>query len=416
MWIKNGRVYTQGQWVACDIELENGKIKTLGTCPKEAQLDAQGKTILPGLIDMHVHLREPGFTHKETIATGTKAALAGGFTTIAAMPNVNPVPDNVETARAYQALLKEHALCNVIPYGALTVGLQGQTLSDMAGMQKLGYRLFTDDGKGIQNPIDMEQAMQIAKQIDVNIVAHCEEEALLAPHASVHAGAAKRLGLVPICSESETKPFARDVELVKRYGTSYHVCHLSAKESVEVLRVAKANHLPVSGEVCVHHLLLSEEDVVDANYKMNPPLRSREDQKALRKGIADGTIDMIVSDHAPHTEVEKAKGMASAPFGIVGLETNFPLAYTYLVKTGELTLEQLIALMSTNPAKRFGLTGKGDIAVGMDADLVIVDLEKSYPIDKHTFYSLGQNTPFHGVEVFGSVEVTIVAGKVRYTK
>lgn len=416
MLIKNGKLYYEGQWQNLDVRLSANKIVEIGTnlSGDNEVIDATNQYLLPGLIDMHVHLREPGFEKKETIKTGTQAALRGGFTTVAPMPNLNPVPDTKELMEAYLELINANKECHVYPYAALSKGLKGEELSEIKAISSLGIKLFSDDGKGVQSDELMEEAMRQVKSVDGFLVAHLEDEKYLLPKASLHHNSAKRFGVNEITSEVEYAQLARDLKLVEKTGVKYHACHLSTKESVAYLAKAKAEGLDASGEVCLHHLLLNEDSVVDANWKMNPPLRSEEDRQALIAGIQSGVIEMIVSDHAPHLLSEKAKGMAEAPFGIVGLETNLPLAYSYLVKPGLITLEQLQALMATNPAKRFGLTNKGLIAVGYDADITIVDLNNTSTINAEEFVSLGKNTPFNNYEVNLEVVSTIIDGKVGY--
>ncbi|MGL5978602.1 MAG: dihydroorotase [Erysipelotrichaceae bacterium] len=418
MLIKNAKVWKDNSFQDIDVVIKDGVFHAFGEgLSADEVIDAKGCALLPGLIDVHVHLREPGNTKKETIHTGTMAALAGGFTTVAAMPNTNPVPDCSEVVVPYLTLLAEHAHCHVLAYGALTKGLNGKELVDYAALKQYGIQIFSDDGKGVQMGEAMRDVMQQAKAADVMVVAHLEDEAVLKAGACVHEGIIdKRLGLVGMSGRSEYEQMERDLALVREWKTDYHACHLSCKESVALLAQAKAENLPVSGEVCIHHLLLNEEDVLGTNWKMNPPLRSKEDQAALLASLQTGVMDMIVSDHAPHTQLEKSLPMEQAPFGIVGLETNFPLAYTYLVKTGMITMERLMALMSENPAKRFGCKNKGRIELGYVADCFLVDLEKEITIDKEAFLSMGKNTPFDGWKVFGDVQTTLVEGKVGYSK
>lgn len=419
MIIKNSTVFYDGIWQKKDVEIVGTSIVAIeDQITGEQQIDAKGKYLLPGLIDVHVHLREPGFAHKETIESGTKAALKGGFTTICAMPNVNPTPDTVEVMKDYQTFVRQHAHCNVLLYGSLTKGLEGEEVVDYQAMKDTCQTLlFSDDGKGVQKAKKMDEVFQKAKAAEVFVVAHLEDEAYLVPNACMHEGTrSQQLGWMGIPSACEYTQLERDLQLVEQYQTKYHACHLSTKESVALLAEAKAKQLPVSGEVCVHHLLLSEDDVAGPMFKMNPPLRSQEDRAALILGIQNGTIEMIVSDHAPHTVEEKAKGMELAPFGIVGLETNFALAYTHLVKTNLITLEQLVTLMSTNPAKRFGLSNKGEIKVGYDADIILVDVDQPYKIDCNEFVSKGKNTPFEHWEVYGDIVMTVCQGKVGYQK
>lgn len=382
----------------------------------EEIIDAKGKLLLPGLIDVHVHLREPGNEHKETIKTGTMAAAHGGFTTIMAMPNVIPFPDNVETMNAYLEKIKQDALVNVVPYGTITKAEASRELSDIAGMSKLGIHAYSDDGVGVATAEIMKAAMLEAKKNDAIIVAHTEDMQYRASKACMHEGIRNQeLGFVGIPSVCEYAQLKRDLELAKETGARYHVCHMSAKESVQYLREAKADGVDCSGEVTVHHLLLNEMDVEGPNHKMNPPLRGKDDQEALIQGLLDGTIDMIANDHAPHSEEEKNRGMIAGPFGIVAIETAFPLLYTRFVKeTKRFTLEQLIHLMSEAPAQRFHFTNKGKLAVGYDADMMLVDEETLFTIEKDTFYSKGKNTPFDGWKCYGKIVTTIVNGTIVY--
>lgn len=384
----------------------------------EAQevLDADGLVLLPGLIDVHVHLREPGYEHKETIQTGTMAAAHGGFTTIMAMPNVIPYPDNVETMKQYLEKIKQDSVVHVIPYGTLTKGEKSKELSDIKGMSQLGIHAYSDDGVGVAKEDIMKEAMEVCKKEDAMIVAHTEDMSYRKPTACMHEGIRnKELGFVGIPSACEYAQMLRDLKLAKETGVKYHVCHMSAKESVQYLKEYKEAGVDCSGEVTAHHLLLNEMDVYDPNHKMNPPLRGKDDQEALIEGLLDGTIDMIANDHAPHSEAEKAKGMVEAPFGIVSLETAFPLLYTRFVKDEKrFTMQQLIHFMSEAPAKRFGFTNKGKLAVGHASDMILVDLNTPRVIDKNKFFSKGKNTPFDGWECYGNVVTTIVDGSIVY--
>lgn len=379
-------------------------------------IDGSGKTLLPGFIDVHVHLREPGYEHKETIKTGTQAAAHGGFTTIMAMPNIIPYPDNVDTMKAYLEKIKQDALVNVIPYACITKSEASKELSDIAGIRNLGIKAFSDDGVGVADASMMKAAMLSCKAHDAMIVAHTEDMQYRTQNACMHEGIRnKEMGLVGIPSACEYAQFQRDLQLAEETGCAYHVCHMSAKESVAYLKAYKAKGVNCSGEVTAHHLLLNEMDVKGPNYKMNPPLRSKTDQEALIQGLLDGTIDMIANDHAPHHIDEKNKGMVASPFGIVALETAFPLLYTRFVREEKrFTLEQLVHWMSYAPAKRFGFTNKGALQVGYDADFVLMDLHQKYVIDTRTFLSKGINTPFQGWECFGYIEKTFVSGTCVY--
>lgn len=378
-------------------------------------IDVNQKLVLPGLIDVHVHLREPGYEHKETIKTGTQAAAKGGFTTIMVMPNVLPTPDHPDIMERYLKKIQQDAIVDVIPYACITKGEKGKEVVDMNAMKQLHIHAFSDDGVGVANTQIMRQAMIQSNQENVLIVAHTEDMEYRKPDACMHEGIRnKELGYTGIPSACEYEQIRRDLKLVEETNAHYHICHMSAKESVQQLKQAKQKGLDVSGEVSVHHLLLNEMDVEDdANYKMNPPLRGKEDQGALLQGLLDGSIDMIANDHAPHSEAEKAQGMVQSPFGIVALETAFPLLYTNLVLTNKVTLEQLITWMSTNPAKRFGMKRKGKLDINYQADLIVID-ESTRKIDKATFVSKGKNTPFDKWECKGFPIMTFVNGALIY--
>lgn len=419
MILKNARrLLDNGQLERCDVLIEGEKIKQIAPNLKisDAEIvDCNGQILLPGLIDVHIHLREPGGEHKETIKTGTNAAARGGFTTVCAMPNTNPVPDSLEIVTDINKRIEEDAVVRVLPYGSITKNLQGEQLTDMSQLTKAGVFAFTDDGVGIQRTDIMLKAMKTAAKLNMPIVAHCEDNSVL-NGGVIHEGeVSKRLGLPGIPSVSESVQIARDVLLAKETGCHYHVCHVSTKESVGVIRAAKAAGISVTAEVTPHHLLLNERDITtkDANYKMNPPLRSEEDQQALLEGLLDGTIDIIATDHAPHTEEEKSIGMIKAPFGIVGLETAFPLLYTYLVKPGILSLKGLVDRMTKIPADIFSLP-YGKLEEGSIADLTLVDLNKQTTINKHDFVSKSKNTPFHNWKVSGIPTLTIFEGKIVY--
>ncbi len=359
-------------------------------------------TLLPGFCDVHVHLREPGFSYKETIRSGSLAGARGGYTALCAMPNLSPVPDSPEHLAQEQALIDRDACIDVRPYGAVTVGERGAEIADLEGMAP-GVVAFSDDGKGVQDPGLMREAMVRARALGKLIAAHCEDERLLRG-GYIHDGAyAAAHGHKGICSESEWGPIARDLELVAETGCAYHVCHVSTGESVALIRQAKKDGLDVSCETAPHYLLLDENDLQeDGRFKMNPPLRSRADREALLEGICDGTVDMIATDHAPHSAEEKARGLARSAFGVVGLETAFPLLYTGLVLPGVLTLEALTALLCGKPRARFGLPP--------GADYSLWDLNASYPIDPAEFVSLGRATPFAGRRVFGRCKLTVHDG------
>ncbi|MCI8540574.1 MAG: dihydroorotase [Erysipelotrichaceae bacterium] len=385
---------------------------------KAQVIEAHGCLLAPGLIDVHVHLREPGYTHKETIASGTMAAAHGGFTTIMAMPNLNPVPDDPKCMESYQTLLAQQAQVHVLPYASITKGEQGETLVDFAALKKMGIHAFSDDGVGVASDEIMLEAMRQSAAHDILLAAHTEDMRYRKPNACIHAGEqANQWGLVGIPSACEYEPIKRDLLLAQQTKAHYHICHMSTKESVALLKQAKESGADVSGEVSAHHLLLNELDMSqDANYKMNPPLRTKQDQQALMEGIQSGVIDLIASDHAPHTQAEKALGMVKAPFGIVGLETSFALLYTHLVKQGIISLARLLELMSFAPAKRFRMHRKGVLKEGYAADLALFDLHTQESIDPDHFYSKGHNTPFGGWNVFGTTYMTIVSGRIVYRK
>lgn len=421
--IKNAAILWENEYVTksnllFDEQGIQGLCDTFNESEMDEVIDGEGYLLLPGFIDVHVHLREPGFEHKETIKTGTQAAAHGGFTTVMAMPNLKPHPDCVENMHAYLEKIKEDAIVNVVPYANITKGAAGKEIVDFKAMSELGIHAVSDDGVGVAREEVMLEAMKQAKACGTMIVAHTEDMAYRQGLACMHEGIRnKELGLPGIPSACEYAQFQRDLKLVEESGVAYHVCHMSAIESVQSLKEAKANGLDVSGEVTAHHLLLNEMDVMDANHKMNPPLRSKEDQEALIQGLLDGTIDMIANDHAPHAEEEKAKGMELAPFGIVALETAFPLLYTRFVKeTQRFTLSQLVRWMSEAPAKRFGFKRKGMLKAGYAADMILVDINEMRTVDKDAFYSKGKNTPFHGWEAYGWVMKTYCAGKLVYER
>ena len=362
--------------------------------------------IFPGFCDVHVHFREPGFSYKETIVTGSLAAARGGYTAVCTMPNLNPVPDSVEHLNEQLKLINNGACIHVYPYGAITVGEKGEILADLEGMAANAIA-FSDDGRGVQSDEMMEEAMRRAKALGKMIVAHCEVNALLRG-GYIHDGEyAKAHGHRGICSESEWGQIARDLELVKKTGVAYHVCHISTKESVDLVRKAKAEGVNVTCETGPHYLVMDDSDLQeDGRFKMNPPLRSKEDREALVAGILDGTIDMIATDHAPHSAEEKGKGLENSAFGIVGIETAFQILYTYLVKPGVLSLDRLMDLLVSNPRKRFNIP--------LGCDFTIWDLEEESSVDPSDFISLGKATPFTGWKVNGKCVATVCDGKLVY--
>lgn len=362
--------------------------------------------IVPGLCDVHVHFREPGFSYKETIASGSAAAAHGGYTAVCTMPNLDPVPDSAEHLQVQLDAIKRGAAIKVLPYGAITVGEKGERLADMEAISDK-VCAFSDDGKGVQNDEMMREAMTAAKRLGKIIAAHCEDNSLLFG-GYIHDGEyAKAHGHRGISSASEYKQIERDLRLAEETGCAYHVCHISTKESVELIRQAKARGVNVTCETAPHYLVLCDEDMQeDGRFKMNPPLRSREDKKALIEGIKDGTIDMIATDHAPHSAEEKGRGLEKSLMGVVGLETAFPVLYTELVMKNIITLERLVELMSFKPKERFGIDTNNDFAV--------FDISEAYKIDPEDFLSMGRATPFAGREVFGRCLLTVHNGKVVY--
>ena len=362
--------------------------------------------IVPGLCDVHVHFREPGFSYKETIASGSAAAAHGGYTAVCTMPNLDPVPDSAEHLQVQLDAIKRGAAIKVLPYGAITVGEKGERLTDMEAISDK-VCAFSDDGKGVQNDEMMREAMTAAKRLGKIIAAHCEDNSLLFG-GYIHDGEYARMhGHRGISSASEYKQIERDLRLAEETGCAYHVCHISTKESVELIRQAKAHGVNVTCETAPHYLVLCDEDMQeDGRFKMNPPLRSREDKKALIEGIKDGTIDMIATDHAPHSAEEKGRGLEKSLMGVVGLETAFPVLYTELVRKNIITLERLVELMSFKPKERFGIDTNNDFAV--------FDISEAYKIDPENFLSMGRATPFAGREVFGRCLLTVHNEKVVY--
>ena len=395
--IKDGLLSTSEELKKADILIRDGLIHTISdsiTADGARVVDASGKLVTYGLADVHVHFREPGFSYKETIATGSSAAARGGYTAVCAMPNLSPVPDSPEHLQQELELIGKEAVVDVRPYAAITIGRKGIETVDIGALKSFAVG-FSDDGSGVQDQVIMEQSMRRAAAEDVILAAHCEDNSLL-PSA-----------------ESEWGQIRRDISLAEKTGCRYHVCHISTKESVDLIREAKRRGVDVSCETAPHYLLLDESDARDeGRFRMNPPLRSPEDHQALLDGLADGTIDMIATDHAPHSEEEKSKGFAGSLMGIVGLETAFPLLYTYLVKRGIISLQKLLSLMCTAPRARFRLGGC--LAEGESADLAIFDLERHWTVDSSEFRSKGRSTPFEGWEADGRCVMTIYRGTVVY--
>ena len=369
--------------------------------------------VFPGFVDVHVHLREPGFSYKETIATGTRAAARGGYTAVCPMPNLKPVPDSLENLKPELDAIEKDGVIQVHPYGAITVGEKGEILADLEAMAPYVVA-FSDDGKGVQRDEKMKEAMTRAKALGKVIVAHCEDETLL-NGGYIHDGDyARAHGHKGNVSASEWKQVERDLELVRETGCAYHVCHVSTKETVDLIRKAKAEGLDVTCETGPHYLVMNDSMLQeDGRFKMNPPIRSEEDRRALLAGLLDGTVDMIATDHAPHSAEEKSRGLEKSLFGVVGLETAFPVLYTELVKTGVLTLDRLIDAMVTRPARRFGI-GTPALKEGAPADLTVFDLNESYRIDPADFLSMGRATPFAGRTVFGKCLLTLCGGEIAW--
>ncbi|MBQ0084017.1 MAG: dihydroorotase [Clostridiales bacterium] len=378
----------------------------LAVCEKELGGAPDNLVVLPGFCDVHVHFREPGFSYKETIYSGSRSAARGGYTAVCTMPNLNPVPDNAENLKKQTDIINKDAVINVYPYGAVTVGEQGEELSDMEALSDKVIA-FSDDGRGVQSPEMMKAAMQTAKKCGKIIAAHCEDNSLLCG-GYIHNGSyAEKHGHKGICSESEWGPIKRDIELARDTGCAYHVCHISCKESVELIRNAKKQGVNITCETAPHYLVLDENDLIeDGKFKMNPPLRSKEDKLALLQGIADGTIDMIATDHAPHSAEEKSRGLEKSAFGIVGLETAFPVLYTHLVKKNIITMEKLVELLCVNPRKRFGIPFCNEFSVW--------DINRSFTVNPNEFFSSGRATPFESAELFGKNLMTVIGDKTVY--
>lgn len=401
-----------------DILIENDKITKVASCIEtgvDKVIDAAGKYVMPGFIDLHVHLREPGFEYKETIESGVRSAAKGGYTTICPMPNTKPTTDSKEVVEYVVKKAKELGIVNVLPVGAVTKGQEGIELCDYTAMKEAGICAISEDGKSVMPTDVYSDAMVAAKEVGLPVFAHCEDRGLVRGGV-INAGAkAEEYGLKGITNAVEDVITARDILMAKEAGCRLHLCHCSTKDSVQLVKMAKEMGLPVTAEVCPHHFTLSDEDI-DRNhgdYKMNPPLRSPEDVKALKLGLMDGTMEAIATDHAPHGAEENDQTMDKAPFGIVGMETAFSLSVTELVKKGYLTKLQLVEKMSTNPARILGIP-KGTLKEGSVADLVIADFEKEVTIDSSQFASKGRNTPFNGWKVYGQVEMTICDGKIVY--
>ena len=402
-----------GVFRAADVLLSGGRIVSIGdriSCHADAvSIDLHKAVLFPGFVDVHVHLREPGFSYKETIRTGTLAAAHGGFAHVAAMPNLDPVPDCAAALAVQRAIIEKDALVHVHPYGAVSVGEKGERLADLDGLAP-GVIAFSDDGRGVQSVSLMREAMMQCRRLGKILAAHCEDNSLL--HGGyIHDGAyARAHGHRGICSESEWGPIARDLRLAEETGCAYHVCHVSTKESVALIRAAKRRGVDVTCETAPHYLTFTDEDLQeDGRFKMNPPLRAREDRDALIEGLLDGTIDMLVTDHAPHSREEKARGLEKSAMGVVGLETSFAASYTALVQTGILPLGKLVDLMHGAPMRRFGCGT--ELAEGQPADLTAFDLTKTYTVDPETFLTMGRATPFAGRALTGVCKLTMIGGE-----
>ncbi len=412
--LQNAQILSSGGvFRAADVLLSGGRIVSIGdriSCPADAvSIDLHKAVLFPGFVDVHVHLREPGFSYKETIRTGTLAAAHGGFAHVAAMPNLDPVPDCAAALAVQRAIIEKDALVYVHPYGAISVGEKGERLADLEGLAP-GVIAFSDDGRGVQSESLMREAMMQCRRLGKILAAHCEDNSLL--HGGyIHDGAyARAHGHRGICSESEWGPIARDLRLAEETGCAYHVCHVSTKESVALIRAAKRRGVDVTCETAPHYLTFTDEDLQeDGRFKMNPPLRAREDRDALIEGLLDGTIDMLVTDHAPHSREEKARGLEKSAMGVVGLETSFAASYTALVQTGILPLGKLVDLMHGAPMRRFGCGT--ELAEGQPADLTAFDLTKTYTVDPETFLTMGRATPFAGCALTGVCKLTMIGGE-----
>ena len=412
--LQNAQILSSGGvFRAADVLLSGGRIVSIGdriSCHADAvSIDLHKAVLFPGFVDVHVHLREPGFSYKETIRTGTLAAAHGGFAHVAAMPNLDPVPDCAAALAVQRAIIEKDALVHVHPYGAVSVGEKGERLADLDGLAP-GVIAFSDDGRGVQSESLMREAMMQCRRLGKILAAHCEDNSLL--HGGyIHDGAyARAHGHRGICSESEWGPIARDLRLAEETGCAYHVCHVSTKESVALIRAAKRRGVDVTCETAPHYLTFTDEDLQeDGRFKMNPPLRAREDRDALIEGLLDGTIDMLVTDHAPHSREEKARGLEKSAMGVVGLETSFAASYTALVQTGILPLGKLVDLMHGAPMRRFSCGT--ELAEGQPADLTAFDLTKTYTVDPETFLTMGRATPFAGRALTGVCKLTMIGGE-----
>lgn len=417
--LKGGNVFLNGSFSKKDVAVTDGVISNISDSISaddfDIVFDISDKSIVPGFVDVHVHLREPGFSYKETIESGSLAAAKGGYSAVCSMPNLNPAPDSVENIKIQQKLIDEGAKIRVYPYAAITVGRKGK--GELVDMESLSSHAiaFSDDGTGVQTAEVMEEAMKKAASLDKIIAAHCEDESLLFG-GYIHDGEyAASHGHKGISSESEWRQVKRDIELAKKTGVKYHVCHISTKETVELIRNAKAEGVNITCETGPHYLVFSDSDLKESGaFKMNPPIRSKADREALIEGIKDGTIDMIATDHAPHSKEEKSKGLEKSAMGIVGIETAFGVLYTHLVQKGVITLEKLVELMSVNPAKRFLIDN--ELKVGKKANIAVLDTKAQYMVKPHTFLSKGRSTPFEGMCLTGENILTFADGKIAWRK
>jgi dihydroorotase len=419
--IRNGHVLNPSTNMdgVFDVAIENGVISeiaaTIATDGADQVIDASGKYVMPGFIDLHVHFREPGFEYKETIKTGAMSSAKGGYTSVCPMPNTNPAIDSKEMVEWVKEKERTDSVVHILPVGAVTKGQEGVEVTDMKGMKEAGAVAVSEDGKSVMDILVYVEGMKEAAKNNLVVMAHCEDKQLVRGGVINAGKRAEELGLKGITNSVEDVITARDIFLANETGAQLHLCHCSTKDSVSLVKMAKDAGYKVSGEVCPHHFTLADEDIPcdDANYKMNPPLRSRRDVQALKEGLRDGIMDVISTDHAPHSAEEKAKSMAQAPFGIVGEETAFALTVTELVEQGYLTKMQLVEKMSYNPARILGIE-KGRLEPGKAADIVIADFDETYTIDTSTFVSKGKNTPFNGKQVKGRVYQTLVDGKIVY--
>lgn len=420
--IKNGRILNPSENLdkVMDVFIKDGVIKKKGldieVCADKV-IDARGCYVMPGLIDLHVHFRDPGLTYKEDIETGSRAAAKGGFTTVCCMPNTKPVVDNTDTVKYIIKKSKEAGLTNVLPVGAVTKSMQGKEITDVNELKKAGICAISEDGKSVMDSGVYRQAMKNAVRAGIPVMAHCEDINLVEGGVINLGEKSEQLGVKGISNAVEDVIALRDILLARETGATLHLCHCSTKDSVEMVRQAKAEGVKVTAEVCPHHFSMCTDDITgnDGNFKMNPPLRAREDMEALIRGLSEDIMDVISTDHAPHSAEEKAKDLEHAPFGIVGLETSVALTMTNLVKKGYITPLQMAAKMSYNPARVLGID-KGTLDEGAVADVTIINPDKEYMIDVENFVSKGKNTPFNGYKVFGEVEYTIMNGDIVYQK